>query len=62
MSVWAWLLLVSTGLLGVSLLCGFILGAILGKLSGDISELVDMEPWTLAPLTRDASPLVDRHA
>ena len=50
MSLWVWILVVSGTLLALSLLVGLALAAILGSISRELSELVELERWADAPL------------
>jgi hypothetical protein len=52
MSVWVWLLVAALSILTMSALVGLFVAATLGSISGDIAELLDSEPWTLAQPTR----------
>lgn len=45
MSVWALFAIGIVGLLTLSVLVGLSIGAILGHISREVSELLDMEPW-----------------
>ena len=40
-------------MLALSLLIGVAIARILGMIGEEIAELVEAEPWTSAPLTRD---------
>ena len=50
MSLWVWIVVVSGALLALSLLVGLALAAILGSISRELSELVELERWADAPL------------
>ncbi len=41
------------GLLALSFLVGFAMARILGTIGDDITELLEAEPWTSAPMTRE---------
>lgn len=49
MSVWALLAIGTVGLLTLSAVIGLSLGAILGHISREVSELLDLEPWQRTP-------------
>jgi hypothetical protein len=50
MVAWAWIVMGSAGFLAVSLLLGLAVAAILGNISSEVSELLEVEPWrTAAP-------------
>ena len=50
MSLWVWIVVVSGALLALSLLVGLALAAILGSISRELSELVELERWADVPL------------
>jgi hypothetical protein len=50
MSLWVWIVVVSGTVLALSLLVGLALAAILGSITRELSELVELEPWADAPL------------
>jgi hypothetical protein len=53
MSVWVWVaLIVVSSLFTLSLVVGLAIAAILGRISREVSELIDHEGWTSAPLMR----------
>jgi ABC-type enterochelin transport system permease subunit len=52
MALWAWIVMGSATLLALSLLVGLALAAILGTISSEVSELLELEPWRTAPPTR----------
>jgi hypothetical protein len=52
MSVWIWVLIGAASLFALSLLVGLAIAAILGSISREVSELIDHERWTSAPLMR----------
>ncbi len=57
MTLWAWLAVGAAGALGVSLLVGLAVGAVLGTIGREIDELVEAESWASAPPARaSASP------
>jgi hypothetical protein len=50
MPLWAWTLMGATSVLALSALVGLAAGAILGSISRDVTELLEMEPRSSAPL------------
>ena len=60
MSLWAWLA-VGIGAFGcITLVVGLAIARILGQISRDVTDLLESEMWSAAPLTRalDAPPEV----
>jgi hypothetical protein len=53
MPLWGWTLMGATSVLAVSALVGLVAGAILGSISRDVTELLEMEPRSSAPLRRE---------
>jgi len=53
MPLWAWTLMGATSVLAVSALVGLAAGAILGSISRDVTELLEMEPRSSAPLRHE---------
>jgi hypothetical protein len=47
-----WIAIGAATMLAVSVLVGLAVAAILGRISGEISELLEVEPWTVAPPAR----------
>jgi hypothetical protein len=50
MSLWVWIVVVGGTLFAFSLFVSLALAAILGSVSRELSELVDLERWADAPL------------
>lgn len=59
-AAWMWIAVGAGAALGLSGLAGLALGAILGRIGQDIGELLESEPWTLAPPLRSKTVLL-RH-
>ena len=53
MTIWLWIGVGLAGLLAVSLLLALAIARILGTIGDEIGQLLEAEPWTSAPLTRD---------
>lgn len=51
MSLWMWAVAVVAAL-GFSALVGLALGAILGGIGQEVGQMLETEPWTLAPSLR----------
>jgi hypothetical protein len=51
MSLWLWILVASGAPLALSLFVGLGLAAILGRISSEVSGLLEVEHWSGAPLT-----------
>lgn len=51
--MWAWIVIGASAVLGLSVLVGLAIGAILGSISREVSELLEIEPWSSAPLTQE---------
>jgi hypothetical protein len=56
MSVWVWVLIGAADLITLSLLIGLVAAAILGSISREVSNLLDLEPWATATLTPASEP------
>jgi hypothetical protein len=52
MSVWAWLAIGIGAFFGVALALGLAIARILGRISHDVTDLLEAEAWSAAPLTR----------
>lgn len=52
MTLWAWMAGGAAAALGVSLLAGLAVGAVLGTIGREIGELVETESWASAPPAR----------
>jgi hypothetical protein len=50
MPVWVWILTAATTVFGLSGLISVAVAAILGRISREVSELLEMELWASAPL------------
>jgi hypothetical protein len=57
MSVLVWIGVGLSGLLALSLLVGLAIARILGTIGDEIGQLLEAEPWTSAPLTREGEVL-----
>ena len=57
MTVWMWIETGLAGALALSLVIGVATARILGAIGEDIAELLEAEPWTSAPLTRQTKVL-----
>ena len=55
MPVLAWTVIGATTVFGLSVLVGVAVGAILGSISREVSELLEMESWASAPLKQAKS-------
>jgi hypothetical protein len=53
MPLWAWTLIGATTVILLSALVGLAVGAILGSITREVSELLEMEPWSSAPLRHE---------
>jgi hypothetical protein len=53
MSVLVWIGVGLAGLLALSLLVGLAIARILGAIGDEAAQLLEAEPWTSAPLTRE---------
>jgi hypothetical protein len=53
MAVWAWVLVAVGGALVFSTLVGLTIARILGRIAADVTELLEGEEWSGAPLTRE---------
>ncbi len=62
MNVWGWVLVGIASLMMLSVLVGFALARILGRIAHDLSELVDDDMWASAPLTRAGDSSADAEA
>jgi hypothetical protein len=57
MTLWAWIAVGAAAALGVSLLVGLAIAAVLGTIGREVGELVETESWSSAPPARaGASP------
>jgi hypothetical protein len=52
MSIWDWVAIGVGTAIGVPLLVGLAIARILGSIAADVSNLLDQEEWSSAPLTR----------
>jgi hypothetical protein len=52
MSTWSWLAIGTTAFLGVPVVVGLGLSRILGQISQEVTDLLENEEWSGAPLTR----------
>jgi hypothetical protein len=53
MTVWMWIGAGVAGMLALSVLIGVAIARILGIIGAEVAELLEAEPWTSAPLTRE---------
>jgi hypothetical protein len=58
MTVWMWIGTGVAGVLALSLVLGIAMARILGKIGEEVNELLEAEPWTSAPLSRETETLV----
>lgn len=59
MPLWVWITIGVASFLTLSLLVGLAFAAILGTISREVSDLVDLEPWASSPLTRSEGVAAD---
>ena len=52
MSVWMWATAGVVAAVGFSAVVGLALGAILGRIGQEVGQMLETEPWTLAPSLR----------
>ena len=52
MPVWAWVVVAATALLAVPLVVALAIARIMGVIADDVTELLEQERWSAAPLTR----------
>jgi hypothetical protein len=52
MSMWSWLGIATTAFIGVPLVVGLGVSRILGQVSHEVTELLENEEWSGAPLNR----------
>lgn len=50
--MWAWVTIGAAGVLALSMLMALTVAAILGSISRDVSQLLKVELWAVAPPTR----------
>lgn len=53
MNAWSWAIVGVAAFLALSFLVAFGVAAILGRISRELSELLEPESWASAPLTRE---------
>jgi hypothetical protein len=51
---WRWVVIGAGGFLVLSVAVSIVLAAILGRIGAEVSQLVETEVWTNAPLEREA--------
>jgi hypothetical protein len=51
---WLWVVIGAGAFLALSLAVSIVLAAILGRIGADVSQLIETEVWTNAPLEREA--------
>jgi len=49
MPVWTWIVIGSATVLALSVVASLAVAAILGRISREVSELLEPEPWASAP-------------
>jgi hypothetical protein len=59
MNVLVWIGVGLAGLLAFSLLVALAVARILGAIGDELAQLLEAEPWTSAPLTREGEVLAD---
>jgi len=52
MAAWSWVLVGVAALIVVPTLLGLAIARILGRIASDVTELLEQEQWSSAPLTR----------
>jgi len=52
MTAWSWVLLGVAALIVVPTLLGLAIARILGRIASDVTQLLEQEEWSTAPLTR----------
>jgi hypothetical protein len=52
MTAWGWVTIGAAGAFGLSALVALTVAAILGSISRDVSQLLNAELWSVAPLKR----------
>jgi hypothetical protein len=52
MAVWAWVLIAVGAAIALSTIVGLALARILGRIGDEVAELLELEPWASASLTR----------
>jgi hypothetical protein len=52
MGVWGWVLVGVAGAIGLATVVAFAVARILGQIARDVTELLEHEEWSSAPLTR----------
>jgi hypothetical protein len=62
MTVWAWFGIGTIALLGLSLFAAIAMAKVLGTISEEVTQLLEEDPWTSAPLMRGIEPSVDDRA
>ena len=58
--MWVWIVIGVGSFLGLSLLVGFALAAILGTIGREISELHETDDWAMLPPTRASKEVKDQ--
>ncbi len=58
--MWVWIVIGVGSFLGLSLLVGFALAAILGTIGREISELHETDDWAMQPPTRASKEVKDQ--
>jgi hypothetical protein len=53
-SWWLWVVIGATAFLVLSVAVSIVLAAILGRIGNEVSQLIETEVWTNAPLEREA--------
>lgn len=62
MPLWVWITIGVASFLTLSLFVALALAAILGTISSEVSDLIDLEPWASSPLTRSEDAATDASA
>ena len=60
MPMWVWIVIGVGSFLGLSLLVGFALAAILGRIGREISELHQTDDWAMLPPTRTSKEVEEQ--
>jgi hypothetical protein len=62
MPMWIWIVIGVGSFLGLSLLVGFALAAILGTIGRQISELHETDDWAMLPPTRASKEVTEQQS
>jgi hypothetical protein len=62
MPMWVWIVIGVGSFLGLSLLAGFMLAAILGTIGQQISEIHETDDWAILPPTRASTAVEEQQS